>query len=91
MTEVVELSPVSANLSWGNSRQDWPSLVCPVPDSAKSESAQVVRAALADAVSVASLMTTTEAVIAEEVEPKAGDRPMSPYERAGMRQDGLGA
>jgi len=53
--------------------------------------AKVVRAALADAVSVASLMTTTEAVIAEEVEPKAGDRPMSPYERAGMRQDGLGA
>jgi len=51
---------------------------------------KVVRTALADAVSVASLMTTTEAVIAEEVEPsKAGERPLSPYEQAGLRQEGL--
>jgi len=53
---------------------------------------KVVRTALADAVSVASLMTTTEAVIAEEVEPAAGgDQPLSPYERAGLRQDGARA
>jgi len=48
---------------------------------------KVVRTALADAASVASLMTTTEAIIAEEVEEKAGGRPMSPYEKAGQRQD----
>jgi chaperonin GroEL len=48
---------------------------------------KVVRTALADAASVASLMTTTEAIIAEEVEDKGGQRPMSPYEQAGMRQD----
>jgi chaperonin GroEL len=47
---------------------------------------KVVRTALADAASVASLMTTTEAIIAEEMEEKA-DRQMSPYEKAGMRQD----
>merc|ERR1712060_339158 len=35
---------------------------------------KVVRTALADAASVASLMTTTEAVIAEEVERKKGER-----------------
>jgi len=52
---------------------------------------KVVRTALADAVSVASLMTTTEAIIAEEVEEKAaGERPLSPYQQAGMRQDGIG-
>mmetsp|Transcript_13784 Transcript_13784/g.34593 ORF Transcript_13784/g.34593 Transcript_13784/m.34593 type:complete len:585 (+) Transcript_13784:68-1822(+) len=50
---------------------------------------KVVRTALADAASVASLMTTTEAVIAEEVEQKNGERPMSPYEQAGLRQDGM--
>jgi len=51
---------------------------------------KVVRTALADAVSVASLMTTTEAVIAEEVEPaKGGERALSPYEQAGLRQDGM--
>merc|ERR1712151_440858 len=49
---------------------------------------KVVRTALADAASVASLMTTTEAVIAEEVEQKNGERAMSPYEQAGLRQDG---
>jgi len=49
---------------------------------------KVVRTALADAVSVASLMTTTEAIIAEEVEEKA-ERGLSPYQQAGMRQDGL--
>merc|ERR1712190_351427 len=49
---------------------------------------KVARTALADAVSVASLMTTTEAVIAEEVEQKNGERAMSPYEQAGLRQDG---
>lgn len=48
---------------------------------------KVVRTALADAASVASLMTTTECVIADEVELKAGERPMSPYEQAGLRQD----
>jgi len=47
---------------------------------------KVVRTALTDAVSVASLMTTTEAVIAEEAESQS-ERPMSPYEQAGMRQD----
>lgn len=50
---------------------------------------KVVRTALADAVSVASLMTTTEAIIAEEVEEKA-ECGLSPYQQAGMRQDGLG-
>jgi len=49
---------------------------------------KVVRTAVADATSVASLMTTTEAIIAEEVEEKASaGRKMSPYEQAGMRQD----
>mmetsp|Transcript_89833 Transcript_89833/g.279573 ORF Transcript_89833/g.279573 Transcript_89833/m.279573 type:complete len:578 (-) Transcript_89833:59-1792(-) len=52
---------------------------------------KVVRTALADAASVASLMTTTEAIIAEEVEEKAGQgRALSPYEQAGMRQDNMG-
>mmetsp|Transcript_31177 Transcript_31177/g.56524 ORF Transcript_31177/g.56524 Transcript_31177/m.56524 type:complete len:575 (-) Transcript_31177:16-1740(-) len=51
---------------------------------------KVVRTALADAVSVASLMTTTEAIIAEELEEKPGERPLSPYQQAGMRQDGVG-
>jgi len=51
---------------------------------------KVVRTALADAVSVASLMTTTEAIIAEEVEEKAGERGLSPYQQAGMRQDAMG-
>lgn len=51
---------------------------------------KVVRTALADAVSVASLMTTTEAIIAEEVEEKTEGRGLSPYQQAGMRQDGLG-
>merc|ERR1712060_859669 len=52
---------------------------------------KVVRTALADAASVASLMTTTEAIIAEEVEVKttpAGQPPLSPYEQAGIRQEG---
>merc|ERR1711920_118150 len=48
---------------------------------------KVVRTALADAVSVASLMTTTEAVIADEIEETAGERPLSPYEQAGLKQD----
>jgi len=49
---------------------------------------KVVRTALADAVSVASLMTTTEAVIADEIDLEQPDgRPMSPYEQAGARQD----
>merc|ERR1711920_650747 len=49
---------------------------------------KVVRTALADACSVASLMTTTEAVIADEMEEEpTGERPMSPYEQAGARQD----
>lgn len=48
---------------------------------------KVVRTALADAASVASLMTTTEAIIADEVEPKEGDRKLSPYEQAGRQQD----
>jgi chaperonin GroEL len=49
---------------------------------------KVVRTALSDAASVASLMTTTEAIIADEVEPpKDGERKPSPYEQAGMRQD----
>merc|ERR1719343_570210 len=50
---------------------------------------KVVRVALADAASVASLMTTTEAIIAEEFEEKkGGGRQPSPYEQAGMRQGG---
>jgi len=49
---------------------------------------KVVRTALADAASVASLMTTTEAIIAEEVEEKAG-RSLSPYEQAGLKQDSM--
>merc|ERR1719263_2281467 len=49
---------------------------------------KVVRTAIADAASVASLMTTTEAIIAEEVEPKDGDRKLSPYEQLG--QPGMG-
>jgi len=48
---------------------------------------KVVRTALADATSVASLMTTTEVVIAEEVEASGGERPLNPYEQAGLRQD----
>merc|ERR1712014_65524 len=45
---------------------------------------KVVRTAVADAASVASLMTTTEAVIAEEVEEQVGNRTLSPYEQAGQ-------
>jgi len=52
---------------------------------------KVVRTALADAVSVASLMTTTEVIIADELEEKASQgRPPSPYEQAGARQDNMG-
>jgi len=51
---------------------------------------KVVRTAVADATSVASLMTTTEAIIAEEVEPKDGERKLSPYEQAGLKQDMMG-
>jgi len=47
---------------------------------------KVVRTAVADAASVASLMTTTEACIAEEIEESDGTRPLSPYEQAGLRQ-----
>jgi chaperonin GroEL len=51
---------------------------------------KVVRTALADAASVASLMTTTECIVAEEVEEKTdGSRPLSPYEQAGARQGGI--
>lgn len=48
---------------------------------------KVVRTALADAASVASLMTTTECIISEEIEEKAGERRLNPYEQAGQRQD----
>jgi len=48
---------------------------------------KVVRTALADAASVASLMTTTECVIAEELPESSDERPLNPYEQAGMRQD----
>jgi len=52
---------------------------------------KVVRTALADAVSVASLMTTTEVIIADELEEKASQgRLPSPYEQAGARQDNMG-
>jgi len=47
---------------------------------------KVVRTAVADAASVSSLMTTTEACIAEQMEESDGTRPLSPYEQAGMRQ-----
>lgn len=48
---------------------------------------KVVRTALTDAASVASLMTTTEVIIAEEIEEaNSGERKPSPYEMAGMRQ-----
>jgi len=50
---------------------------------------KVVRTALTDAASVASLMTTTECIIAEEVE-KSGDARLNPYEQAGLRQDSMG-
>jgi chaperonin GroEL len=50
---------------------------------------KVVRTAISDAASVASLMTTTEAIIAEEVEETA-ERKLNPYEQAGMRQDTMG-
>merc|ERR1719421_2480025 len=46
---------------------------------------KVVRTALADAASVASLMTTTETCIAEEMDKEETGRPMSPYEQAGLR------
>merc|ERR1719162_724087 len=49
---------------------------------------KVVRTALADAASVASLMTTTECVIAEEIEDGPQERKLSPYQEAGLRQDG---
>merc|ERR1712217_598498 len=49
---------------------------------------KVVRTALADAASVASLMTTTECIIADEAEKEAVEgRKLSPYELAGQRQD----
>jgi len=49
---------------------------------------KVVRTAVADATSVASLMTTTEAIIAEEVEDKLAEPgKLNPYEQAGRRQD----
>lgn len=50
---------------------------------------KVVRSALADAASVAGLMTTTEVIIADECADVIipGQRPISPYELAGMRQD----
>merc|ERR1719446_1076768 len=50
---------------------------------------KVVRSALADAASVAGLMTTTEAIIADECADIVipGQRPLSPYEQAGLRQD----
>jgi chaperonin GroEL len=51
---------------------------------------KVVRTAVADATSVASLMTTTEAIIAEEVEPANGERKLSPYQQAGLKQDMMG-
>merc|ERR1719181_2496801 len=51
---------------------------------------KVVRTAVADATSVASLMTTTEAIIAEEVEKPGGERKLNPYEQAGQRQDMMG-
>jgi len=53
---------------------------------------KVVRTALADAASVATLMTTTECIIAEEVEPRKGDagKPLSPYEQAGTAQNHMG-
>lgn len=47
----------------------------------------VVRTALVDAASVAGMMTTTECVIAEEIDEEvAKGRPLSPYEKAGMAQ-----
>merc|ERR1711953_484266 len=50
---------------------------------------KVVRTALADAASVASLMTTTECIIAEEADDK--EVKLNPYELAGRRQDvGMG-
>jgi len=54
---------------------------------------KVVRTALADAASVASLMTTTEAIVAEEVEEEsaaATGRPQTAYEKAGLRSDSMG-
>jgi len=45
---------------------------------------KVVRTALADAVSVSGLMTTTEAIVAEELEDK---NKLNPYEEAGRRQE----
>merc|ERR1719162_588963 len=53
---------------------------------------KVVRTAVADAASVASLMTTTEVIIAEEVEDKLFEpSKLNPYEQAGRRQDmGMG-
>lgn len=49
----------------------------------------VCRTALIDASSVAGMMITTECSIAEELdEEKLTTRPMSPYEQAGMMQDG---
>jgi len=36
-------------------------------------------------------MTTTEVIIADEMEEKASQgRPLSPYEQAGARQDNMG-
>merc|ERR1712107_663660 len=52
---------------------------------------KVVRTALADAASVASLMTTTEAIIAEEIEVGSGPaEKLNPYEQAGWAQNGMG-
>merc|ERR1719324_1670649 len=47
---------------------------------------KVVRTALADAASVASLMTTTECIVAEEIEESLKPK-LNPYEQAGLKQD----
>ena len=52
------------------------------------DTTKVIRTALADASSVASLLTTSEVVISDYVdEPQWGKDGLNPYQRAGMAQD----
>jgi len=82
---VVQTLQKSDDLQWGFNAAtgDYVNMI----DAGIIDPTKVVRTALADAASVASLMTTTECIIAEEIEDaQDGVRKPSPYEQAGMRQ-----
>lgn len=82
---VVQTLQKSDDLQWGFNAAtgDYVNMI----DAGIIDPTKVVRTALADAASVSSLMTTTECIIAEEIEDaQDGVRKPSPYEQAGMRQ-----